>query len=65
MLAGQPLDGVICSLSTSGDVLAIATPDGRVKTYDTGARNEQAAAPAACARSGAEAGAAAAQLRAS
>jgi len=30
------MEGLICSFSPSGDALAIATADGKVRTYDTG-----------------------------
>jgi hypothetical protein len=36
MLPGQQLQGVVSAFSPSGDLYALATPDGRIKTFDTG-----------------------------
>jgi hypothetical protein len=35
-LPSGPLDGLLCAFSSSSSKFALATPDGRVRTYDTG-----------------------------
>lgn len=48
-LPSGPLDGLLCAFNSSSNNFALATPDGRVRTYDTGKHlgAGTAAAPAA------------------
>ena len=36
MLPGDLFEGVVTAFSPSSDAFALATPDGRVKTFNTG-----------------------------
>lgn len=40
-LPSGPLDGLLCAFSSSSSHFALATSDGRVKTYDTGERQQE------------------------
>lgn len=40
-LPSSPLDGLLCGFGSNINNFALATPDGRVRTYDTGAQHQQ------------------------
>jgi hypothetical protein len=46
MLPARPLDGLLCAFGRGNTTFALGTPDGRVRTYDTGRLASMADTPA-------------------